>query len=45
MKGKSRTKGADAIGTAHQWTANDPTVPAERVARDLKVPIPHLPRQ
>jgi len=44
MKGKSRTRAADAIGTAHQWTANDPTVLAERVARDLRTLIPHLPR-
>ncbi|MFE3205703.1 hypothetical protein [Embleya sp. NPDC059237] len=44
MKGKFRTRGADAIGTAHQWTANDPTFLAERVARDLKILMPHLLR-
>ncbi|MFJ2136884.1 hypothetical protein ACIP4W_39310 [Streptomyces sp. NPDC088846] len=41
-KSTSRTKAADAIGTAHQWTANDPDVLAERVAHDLKLLWPHL---
>ncbi|MGI5262529.1 hypothetical protein [Streptomyces angustmyceticus] len=41
-KRTSRTKAADAIGTAHQWTANDPDVLAERVVRDLKLLWPHL---
>jgi hypothetical protein len=44
-KSTSRTKAADAIGTAHQWTANDPDVLAERVARDLKLLWPHLTSQ
>ncbi|MEV6478015.1 hypothetical protein [Streptomyces sp. NPDC051657] len=38
----SRTKAADAIGTAHQWTANDPDLLAGRVARDLTLLWPHL---
>ncbi|MFB7411418.1 hypothetical protein ACFCZ2_29990 [Streptomyces sp. NPDC056202] len=38
----SRTKATDALGTAHQWTANDPDVLAERVAHDLKLLWPHL---
>ncbi|MFJ4478782.1 hypothetical protein [Streptomyces xanthochromogenes] len=38
----SRTKAADAIASAHQWTANDPAVLAERVARDLTLLWPHL---
>ncbi|MGW3661324.1 hypothetical protein ACWD6R_39405 [Streptomyces sp. NPDC005151] len=41
-KSTPRTKAADAIGTAHQWTANDPDVLAGRVARDLKLLWPHL---
>ncbi|THA36068.1 hypothetical protein E6R18_01540 [Streptomyces sp. A1277] len=41
-KNTSRTKEADAIGTAHQWTATDPDVLAERVARDLQLLWPHL---
>ncbi|NUK03218.1 hypothetical protein, partial [Streptomyces lunaelactis] len=41
-KGTSRTRAPDAIGAAHQWTANDPAVLAERVARDLKLLWPHL---
>ena len=40
--GTSRTKAADAIGTAHQWTANDPDVLAERVTHDIKLLWPHL---
>lgn len=44
-KGTSRAKAADAIGAAHQWTANDPAVRAERVARDLKVLLPQLTDQ
>lgn len=42
-KSSSRTKTADAIGVAHQWTANDPAVLAERVRRDLTTLLPHLP--
>ncbi|MEU5241635.1 hypothetical protein ACH4UR_35585 [Streptomyces lydicus] len=41
-KSSSRAKAADAIGTAHQWTANDPAVLAERVVYDLKLLWPHL---
>ncbi|WP_138894524.1 hypothetical protein [Streptomyces chryseus] len=41
-KSSSRTKAADALGTAHQWSANDPVVLAERVARDVKLLWPHL---
>ncbi|MFJ2153984.1 hypothetical protein ACIOHB_35155 [Streptomyces microflavus] len=41
-KSTSRTKATDAIGTGHQWTANDPGVLAERVARDLTLLWPHL---
>lgn len=41
-KSSSRTKAADAIGTAHQRTANNPDALAERVARDLKLLWPHL---
>ncbi|MFI5634724.1 hypothetical protein ACIA8E_36320 [Streptomyces sp. NPDC051664] len=41
-KSTSRTKAADAIGTAHQWTANDPVVLAERVAHDIKLLWPQL---
>ena len=44
-KGTSRTKAADALGTAHQWTANDPEVLAGRVAHDLKLLWPHLTGQ
>ncbi|MEU6019370.1 hypothetical protein ABZ826_36885 [Streptomyces sp. NPDC047515] len=44
-KSSSKTKAPDAIGAAHQWTANDPTVLAERVARDLKTLLPHLTDQ
>ncbi|MFF2013926.1 hypothetical protein ACFVWY_33350 [Streptomyces sp. NPDC058195] len=38
----SRTKAADTIGTAHQWTAHDPAALARRVAHDLKLLWPHL---
>ncbi|PJN14659.1 hypothetical protein CG724_33845 [Streptomyces sp. CB02120-2] len=41
-KNSSRAKAADALGTAHQWSANDPVVLADRVARDLKLLWPHL---
>ncbi|MCX4791633.1 hypothetical protein OG369_37760 [Streptomyces sp. NBC_01221] len=41
-KSTSRAKDDDALGTAHQWTANDPVVLAERVTRDLKLLWPHL---
>ncbi|MEU7297676.1 hypothetical protein AB0A76_31520 [Streptomyces exfoliatus] len=41
-KSSSRTKAPDALGTAHQGTANDPDVLAERVAHDLKLLWPHL---
>ncbi|MEU9984846.1 hypothetical protein [Streptomyces sp. NPDC050856] len=34
-KSSPRTKAADAIGVAHQWTANDPAVLAARVRRDF----------
>uniref|UniRef100_UPI0013E2AE11 hypothetical protein n=1 Tax=Actinacidiphila soli TaxID=2487275 RepID=UPI0013E2AE11 len=44
-KSTTRTKAADAIGVAHQWTANDPAVLAQRVARDLKVLLPNLTDQ
>lgn len=44
-KGSSRSKEADALGTAHQWTANDPAVLAARVAGDLKLLVPHLAQQ
>nr|WP_073491792.1 hypothetical protein [Streptomyces phaeoluteigriseus] len=43
-RSSSRTKAPDAIGTAHQWTANDPDVLAERVTHDLKLLWPHLTR-
>ncbi|MET9465923.1 hypothetical protein ABZY44_14185 [Streptomyces sp. NPDC006544] len=36
------TKAADALGAAHQWSANDPVVLADRVVRDLKLLWPHL---
>ena len=42
-KSSSRAKAADAIGVAHQWTANDPAVLAARVRRDLTTLLPHLP--
>ncbi|WP_146075787.1 hypothetical protein [Streptomyces sp. Ru62] len=42
-KGSSRAKAADAVGVAHQWTANDPAVLAARVRRDLTTLLPHLP--
>ncbi|MFE7045584.1 hypothetical protein ACFU9X_41105 [Streptomyces atratus] len=38
----SRARAADAIGAAHQWSATDPAVLAERVARDIKRLWPHL---
>ncbi|MEV6250627.1 hypothetical protein AB0M38_31270 [Streptomyces sp. NPDC051742] len=38
----SRPKTPDALGTAHQWTANDPDALAERVTHDLKLLWPHL---
>lgn len=41
-KSTSRAKAADAMGAAHQWTANDPAVLAERVATDLKLLYPSL---
>lgn len=41
-KSSSRTKAPDALGTAHQWTANDPDVLAERVTHDIKLLWPHL---
>ncbi|MFI6729290.1 hypothetical protein [Streptomyces atratus] len=41
-RGTSRTKADDTLGTAHQWSANDPVALAERVARDLKLLWPHL---
>ncbi|MGW3660472.1 hypothetical protein ACWD6R_34640 [Streptomyces sp. NPDC005151] len=41
-KSTSRTKAADAIATAHQWTANDPDNLADRVAHDLTLLWPHL---
>ncbi|MET8771415.1 hypothetical protein [Streptomyces sp. NPDC004658] len=41
-KGSSRAKAADAVGVAHQWTANDPAVLAARVRRDLTTLLPHL---
>ncbi|MFF3343671.1 hypothetical protein [Streptomyces flavidovirens] len=44
-KSTSRTKAADAIGVAHQWTANDPAVLAARVRRDLMTLLPHLPTE
>ncbi len=42
-KNSSRSKAPDAIGVAHQWTANDPAVLAARVRRDLTTLLPHLP--
>ncbi|MFJ6797051.1 hypothetical protein [Streptomyces sp. NPDC091268] len=44
-KSSSRTKAADTIGVAHQWTANDPAVLAARVRRDLMTLLPHLPTE
>ena len=41
----SRTKAAEAIGVAHQWTANDPAVLAARVRRDLMTLLPHVPTE
>ncbi|MGN9796336.1 hypothetical protein ACTMTU_35370 [Streptomyces sp. OZ13] len=38
----SRAKATSVLGTAHQWTANDPTVLAERVTRDRKRLWPRL---
>ncbi|MEV7525612.1 hypothetical protein [Streptomyces sp. NPDC091371] len=40
----SRASAADALGTAHQWTANDPAVLARRVARDMRRLWPHFTR-
>ncbi|WP_331773325.1 hypothetical protein OG948_59080 (plasmid) [Embleya sp. NBC_00888] len=40
--GSSRSRRPDALGTAHQWTANDPTALAERAARDLRMLLPRL---
>jgi hypothetical protein len=41
----SPTNAADAIGVAHQWTANDPDLLAARVASDLTTLLPHLTDQ
>lgn len=38
----SRAKATDALGTAHQWTANDPDNLAARVRNDLELLWPHL---
>ncbi|MFC8006833.1 hypothetical protein ACFUCH_12165 [Streptomyces olivaceus] len=38
----SRAKATDVLGTAHQWTANDPDVLAGRVKDDLELLWPHL---
>ncbi|MFJ8747364.1 hypothetical protein ACIRL2_49535 [Embleya sp. NPDC127516] len=43
--GTSRSRRPDALGTAHQWTANDPAALAELAARDLRMLLPRLTGQ
>ncbi|WP_327687309.1 hypothetical protein [Streptomyces sp. NBC_00467] len=38
----SRAPEIDASGAAHQWTANDPIVLADRIAHDVRLLWPHL---